>query len=374
MPGDLLTLFLCGDVMLGRGVDQVLPSPGDPRLREPAVQDARTYVSLAESVNGPLPRPVDPAWPWGVSLETLDAAAPDVRIINLETSVTTSDDFAPGKAVHYRMHPGNLPAVTVVGSSACVLANNHVMDFGVRGLIETLDVLHGAGVRTVGAGRDVTEAEQALAVHWGDDRRLLVFAFAARDSGVPPDWAARRDRPGVAYLAELSEASADHVLELVRRTRRAGDLVVVSLHWGGNWGYDVPRDERRFAHRLVDGGVDVVHGHSSHHPRPVEVYRGRLVLYGCGDLVDDYEGIRGHERYRPQLRLLYLAGVDAAGGRLVELRMTPLEARRLQLHRAGPSDAAWLARTLTRVGAGLGAPVVVADDGTLVVRPSGPAP
>ena len=47
----------------------------------------------------------------------------------------------------------------------------------------------------------------------------------------------------------------------------------------------------RFAHRLIDAGVDVVHGHSSHHPRPIEVYRGKLILYGCGDTIDDYEGI-----------------------------------------------------------------------------------
>jgi poly-gamma-glutamate synthesis protein (capsule biosynthesis protein) len=224
-------------------------------------------------------------------------------------------------------------------------------------------------VPTVGAGRDVEDAEKPLALPLADGRRLLVFAFAARDSGVPPGWAAGRDRPGVAYLPELSEGTADRVLELAHRARRPGDLVVVSVHWGSNWGYDVPRDQRRFAHRLVDGGVDVVHGHSSHHPRPVEVYRGPLVLHGCGDLIDDYEGIRGHDHYRPDLRLLYLARIDTVGGRLVELRMTPMRVRRLRLHHAGPADTAWLARTLTRVSAGLSPPVVVAEDGALAIRP-----
>ena len=82
---------------------------------------------------------------------------------------------------------------------------------------------------------------------------------------------------------------------------------MVSVHWGGNWGYDVPRDQRRFAHRLLDGGVHLVHGHSSHHPRPVEVHDGKAVLYGCGDLVNDYEGIDGFEEYRGELRLVYLS-------------------------------------------------------------------
>ena len=60
---DTVDVLLSGDVMLGRGVDQILPHPGDPRLRERYVRDARTYVELAEDRNGPIPRPVDFAWP-----------------------------------------------------------------------------------------------------------------------------------------------------------------------------------------------------------------------------------------------------------------------------------------------------------------------
>jgi poly-gamma-glutamate capsule biosynthesis protein CapA/YwtB (metallophosphatase superfamily) len=66
-----VTLFLCGDVMLGRGVDQILPHPGHPRLRERAVRDAGVYVNLAAEVNGGFSRPVDWTWPWGDALELL---------------------------------------------------------------------------------------------------------------------------------------------------------------------------------------------------------------------------------------------------------------------------------------------------------------
>src|SRR6476619_7721490 len=103
-----LTLFLAGDVMTGRGIDQVLPSPGDPALREQLVRDARGDVALAEVVNGPIPRPVPTCWPWGDVLTVLEETQPDVRIINLETSVTRCGDFAPGKPVHYRMCPDNI--------------------------------------------------------------------------------------------------------------------------------------------------------------------------------------------------------------------------------------------------------------------------
>ncbi len=139
MAGDAVTVFLCGDVMLGRGVDQILPHPGDPELREGWVKDARDYVELAEAANGPLPPlPVGFDWPWGDALRVLDAAAPDARVVNLETSITRSDDFAPGKAVHYRMTPENIPCLAAARPDVCVLGNNHVLDFGRRGLRETL--------------------------------------------------------------------------------------------------------------------------------------------------------------------------------------------------------------------------------------------
>lgn len=360
-----MTLFLCGDVMLGRGVDQILAHPGDPALREAYVEDARSYVRLAESAHGPVPAPVDPSWPWGEALRVLDEAGPDARIVNLETSVTCGDTFTPDKEIHYRMHPANLPALAVARPDVTVLANNHVLDFGRPGLLETLDVLARAGLRTAGAGRDAEQAYAPATVPLPGGRRLLVLALGARSSGVPPGWAATADLPGVAYVPELSPTAADSVLRHVRRVRRAGDVIVVSVHWGTNWGFRVPREQVRFAHALVDGGVDVVHGHSSHHPRPVEVYRDRLILYGCGDFVDDYEGITGYEEYRDDLRLAFLASVEADSGRLAGLRIVPLRARRMRLEPASRADRAWLRTTLDRISGGVG--VTLEPDGSLAL-------
>ena len=97
-----------------------------------------------------------------------------------------------------------------------------------------------------------------------------------------------------------------------------------------------------------------MHGHSSHHPRPIEVYSGKLILYGCGDLIDDYEGITGHERYRDDLRLLYLPRLDPASGQLKELRLAPFQARQLRLHRASERDAEWLRAALDEISHGFG--------------------
>jgi poly-gamma-glutamate capsule biosynthesis protein CapA/YwtB (metallophosphatase superfamily) len=370
MADGLLTLFLCGDVMLGRGVDQILPHPGDPELREREVDDARHYVRLAELVSGRIPQPASFSWPWGEALEVLDQVAPDARVINLETSVTRSADFSPGKAVHYRMNPDNLPSLVVVRPDACALANNHVLDFGRAGLRETLDALAGAGVRAIGAGRDAAEARQPVAVPVPGGGRVVVFSCGAASSGIPSGWAAAATGPGVEFLPSLSDAVADDLIRRVREIKGPGDVVVVSVHWGSNWGYEVYHDQVEFAHRLIDGGVDVIHGHSSHHPRTVEVYHGKLVLYGCGDFIDDYEGIGGYEEFRDDLRLLYLASVMEDTGTLDALRMVPMQASKMRLRHASTEDSEWLRGLLEMISSGFGSRVSRLPDGALVVRPT----
>lgn len=365
---DVVRLFLCGDVMLGRGIDQILPSPGDPTLQEGYVTDARRYVELAEEVNGPIPRPVDPAWPWGDALAALQVAAPDVRVINLETSITRSDRFAPGKAIHYRMSPDNLACLEAVAPDVCTLANNHVLDLGREGLEETLAVLGAAGLRTTGAGHDAAEAWRPATVPLDGGGRVLVLSLGAPSSGIPDGWEASSGRPGVALLGRRLDGEAPRVLDHIQRWRQPDDLVVVSIHWGSNWGYDVPREQTRFAHALVDGGVDVVHGHSSHHPRPIEVYREHPILYGCGDLINDYEGIGGHEAYRSDLRVLYLLDLDRRSGRLIGLRLLPMQARQLRLHGAAASDVAWLQATLDQASRPHGTRLTPATEGQLTLE------
>ena len=135
-------LFLCGDVMTGRGIDQVLPHPCDPALYEDYVESAMDYVQLAEAANGAIPRSVDPAYIWGVALDEFARMRPNARIINLETSITRSEDHAP-KGINYRMSPANADCLRAAGIDCCVLANNHVLDWGRRGLLDTLET-HGS--------------------------------------------------------------------------------------------------------------------------------------------------------------------------------------------------------------------------------------
>lgn len=364
---EAVTLLLCGDVMLGRGIDQVLAHPGDPTLLERHVRDARQYVDLAERVSGPIPRPVDAAWPWGEALEEIRRSRPAVLVLNLETSVTRCSAFAPDKGINYRMSPDNVGSLVAAGPDACVLANNHVLDFGHEGLAETLRVLGAAGLRTAGAGTDAGAAEAPAVVAADGRPPIAVLAYGHGSSGVPAGWEATADRPGIAVLPDLSRRTAATVAARVEREKQRGAIVVLSVHWGSNWGYDVPREQVRFAHRMVDAGVDVLHGHSSHHPRPVEVYAGRLVLYGCGDFVNDYEGIGGYEHYRDDLRPLYRVRL-AADGSVGAVELVVLRSRRLRLERATGADVRWLAETLDRESRRYGARVTAASDDLVLVE------
>lgn len=367
----LLTLFLCGDVMTGRGIDQILPHPGKPQLYEPYIRDARDYVRLAERKNGTVKRPVEPAYPWGDALAELERAAPDVRIINLETAITVSDSYRP-KGINYRMHPANIGCLTAADVDCCALANNHVLDWGTAGLQETLATLDAAGIRRTGAGRDREEAMTPAVLPVPGKGRVLVFSCGLASSGIGRSWAAARQRPGVYLLPDLSMASVDTLAGQVRRVKRAADIAVVSIHWGGNWDYSIPQLQRDFAHALIDrAGVDVVHGHSSHHVKGIEVYKERSVLYGCGDLLSDYEGIGGHEAFRGGLGLMYFLSVEPATGRLQRFEMMPTRLRKLRINRATPAEAQWLADVLDREGRPLGTRVVPGDDLRLVLRWNG---
>jgi poly-gamma-glutamate capsule biosynthesis protein CapA/YwtB (metallophosphatase superfamily) len=262
MPRNI-KIFMCGDIMTGRGIDQVLPHLSDPLIHESYLKNARGYVTLAEAANGPIRQPVSFGYIWGDALAELKRAAPDVSLINLETSITASNDFWKGKGIPYRMNPQNIASLTAANIDVCALANNHVLD----------------------------------------------------------------------------------------------------------WGYHIPRRQTEFAHRLIDdGGVDIVHGHSSHHVKAIEVYKSKLILYGCGDFLNDYEGISGYEEFRADLSLMYFATLDVSTGNLLDLQMAAMQIRRFQIQRASQADPRWLGETLNREGRPFGTRVIMHTNSHLALQ------
>jgi poly-gamma-glutamate synthesis protein (capsule biosynthesis protein) len=333
------------------------------------MKSARGYVKIAEEVNGPINYPVNFSYIWGDTLKELDRVAPDVRIINLETSVTKNNDYWKGKGINYRMHPENISSLTAAKIDVCALANNHVLDWGYLGLLETLATLRKVNIKISGAGRNLLEAQAPAVMKFPGKGRVIVFAFGSKTSGIPSRWGATEKRPGVNLLKGLSEISLFDIREKVRRVKREKDVVVASIHWGSNWGYRIPREQTDFAHRLIDeADIDIIHGHSSHHVRAIEVYKEKLILYGCGDFLNDYEGIGGYEKFRADLSLMYFATVDPLSGKLLALQITPTQVRQFKIIRASNADTRWLKDMLNREGAAFGTMVKVAEDYTMTLQ------
>ena len=366
---NLITVFMCGDVMTGRGIDQVLPHPSNPLISEPYMKSAKGYIELAEMANGPIPQSVDFSYIWGDALEEFERLAPDLRMINLETSITRSEDYWKYKEIHYRMNPENIPCITAAKIDYCSLANNHVLNLGYSGLIETLETLKKVNVKSAGAGRNLKEAETPAVMEVRGKGRVIVFSFGSVTSGIPLSWAATEDKPGVNLLKDMSDKTVRHIKEKVQEVKQQGDIVVISIHWGGNWGYEIPREQTEFAHMLIeDAGVDVIHGHSSHHVKGIEVYRDKPIIYGCGDFLDDYEGINGYEDFRDDLGLMYFASMEPLTRNLVYLQMTPTQIKHFKVNRASRGDALWLRDTLNREGKNFGTRVELNEDNTLTLQ------
>jgi poly-gamma-glutamate capsule biosynthesis protein CapA/YwtB (metallophosphatase superfamily) len=246
-------LLLLGDCMFGRLVNEVLENR-------------------------------QPDYPWGNTLPILRGA--DWRLCNLECVI--SDRGKPWsaypKAFHFRSSARNVAVLQAAGINAVSLANNHVLDYGYDALSEMLEILDRAGIVHSGAGLDDAQAS-CLASTEVQGRKIGILAVTDNE----PDWEAGPNRPGTFYVpTDLSDSRAINLLHSVRHGSAVVDLLIVSAHWGSNWGYDPPQEHRTFAHALIEAGADIVFGHSSHVFRGIEIYNGRPIVYGAGNFVDDY--------------------------------------------------------------------------------------
>jgi poly-gamma-glutamate capsule biosynthesis protein CapA/YwtB (metallophosphatase superfamily) len=356
-------VLLTGDMMLGRGVDLIQAASCDPGPSDGYGRTEREVLDLAERLNGAIPRPVDTGYVWGEALDALAPFETALRIVNLETAVTTSVDRAD-KRICYRMHPDNVAVIRAFGADCCVLANNHVFDWGETGLRETLGALDSAGFVRAGAGYDEEDAWRPAILPLPDGTRVIVLAMGDRSSGVLYEWAAGPNRPGLAVVEREFASTVTKAARIVREAKRPGDIAIASVHWGENWGFEIFVRQANMARDLINrAGIDIVHGHSSHHPRQIALYRGKPVLFGAGDLINDYEGLDRQREQRPDLVVLYLFGIE--GGAVRDLRMLPMRIRRMRLERASPDEARWLCARASRHSAPFGTGWHLAHDGTI---------
>jgi poly-gamma-glutamate capsule biosynthesis protein CapA/YwtB (metallophosphatase superfamily) len=266
------------------------------------------------------------------------------------------------------MNPRNIGCLSVAGISACALSNNHTLDWGYEGLSETLGALHAAGIAHAGAGQNAEEAAAPAVLDAAGKGRVLLFSFGSITSGIPWAWRATNVSPGMNLLDDLSEKTAIRIANQMRQFQQPHDLLVASIHWGVNWGHDIPLKQVVFAHRLIEGGIAIVHGHSSHHMKAIEVFKGRLILYGCGDFITDYEGVNGYETLGGGLALMYLIELDSQSSQLVSARLVPMQMRRFRLEPASPVDTECLRNLLNKLGEPFATEARLNEDNSLTLE------
>ena len=278
----------------------------------------------------------------GEVAKVIERFEPHARMLNLETSVTKKSSFYPHKGINYRASEENMFALLdVLKPDIVSLANNHAMDFSREGMEDTLkffDSIEGSSdnaslglrVKRIGAGWNIADAMKPAVLEnvypYGfaparNDKRgvdVAAFGLCFEDSGVPREWQSTERSMGV-FLATEDDKVPERLLSAIAKMKKESSnnaIVVVSVHFGSNWGFEVPRAHVTAAKALVDAGADIVHGHSSHHAKTAMLYKKKLILFGSGEFFNDYEGIRPHPgfpetSYLGHLRLLYFVDVDA---------------------------------------------------------------
>jgi poly-gamma-glutamate synthesis protein (capsule biosynthesis protein) len=340
-------VILLGDVMTGRAIDSILLSPSDPYTPHPGSRTIDEMIADAERKNGPIPRRVDAAYIWGDARATLAAMEPSVIIANLETAITRSSE-RESKRINYRMNPANIDVLKALPINCCSLANNHTLDWGRQGLIDTLDVLDMAGIARTGAGRSYEEAWKPTHVSSVGEGRVMVSGMAHGSSGIGPLWAAGPSTPGIALLGRDLNQEIKRLAALVRAHKAARDTAVASIHAGPNWAFQVAPGYVQFAKALIDiAGFDVVHGHSSHHLAPLGFHHRHPILFGCGDFINAHEG-RDHP---PMYNHTCVAAYCLETTDLSRVEIKPFQIKKFRLGPVGTADGARLTQILRQCSA-----------------------
>jgi poly-gamma-glutamate capsule biosynthesis protein CapA/YwtB (metallophosphatase superfamily) len=319
-----LRLILLGDVMLGRLVNRQL-----------AV--------------------ASPMYPWGDTLPVLRAA--DAVILNLECVLADRGEPWPGKVFTFRTDSRNVAVLTGAPVTAVSLANNHSLDFGRDALQDCIATLVQHEIQPAGAGRSADLAWRPATFSAAGVR---VAVLAVTDN--MPEWEARVDTPGVYYVSlQRTDPRFTHLLNAIEEAREQHDLVIVSAHWGPNWGYAPPPDHVEAAHRFIDRGADVVFGHSPHVYRGVALHRGKPILFSCGDYLDDY-AVDDVERNDES----FIWRLEVKDRRLCRLALIPTMIRACQATLAQGADRVRIVERMRALCAALGTETAETPEGITI--------
>ena len=278
-----LRFIAVGDIMLGRGVGMRLQKYG-------------SYDRAFENVSSVLKQG-------------------DVIFANLESPITDSThSLDPKRKIVLKAKPQAVSALTGAGFNLVSIANNHMMDYYETGLFDTMSILNANHILFAGGGKNIDEARKpAIIEKNGLKIGLLAYSDMAElvFAGEPYlKYAADRNKSGI------SPRNYEAVREDVRKLRGQVDLLAVSLHWGVEDSFKVSDEQREFAHKLIDDGVDLILGHHPHQFQGIEIYKGKPVFYSMGNFLFDQN--------EPENMESFIIDMKYKGTELTELSAIPV--------------------------------------------------
>jgi len=327
--------------------------------------------------------------------------AADISFVNLEAPLTERGIRAE-KQNTLRADPVQIEDLLVSGIDIVSLANNHMLDYGIDGLKDTLAILERDGIHQVGGGLTLKAARSSKVLE-GPGGRIGILAFA---STLPQGFAASEERPGIAPIHVTSafvvenplaqeqpgtpppiitmplQLDVDATVTELKKLKARSDFVIVTPHWGVA-GQDAIMDyEREVAHVLIDAGCDMILGHHPHRLHGVEFYREKPIFYSLGNFVFEPlppAGNSPHLSFRNRMTAANVSGVMRKEGVLVDARIRAGNLDRLSLlpillgaggYPALKRDlAGQFVGLLEDLSAGMGSAFEVTDDGAVLVYP-----
>ncbi len=202
----------------------------------------------------------------------------DFIFANLETPITERGKPVTAKPYIFRIKPDTAGCLKDLKLDVVSIANNHLMDYGLEGMEDTLLHLKKMNIRHAGGGITLDAARRpAQLKHGGTD--IIILAYNERP---PAAFSASDQSPGIAPL------DFNMIKEDIGLNRCNDNIIIVSLHWGIEQTIEPQSYQISLAHRIIDSGADAIIGHHPHWPQGIELYNGKPIVYSLGNFINGY--------------------------------------------------------------------------------------
>lgn len=217
-----------------------------------------------------------PLYPYKKIMDILNKD--DITLGNLECPITEiGTPVLKRKSIIFKADPSNARVLKAAGFDVFNLANNHSMDQGGIGLLNTIKFLNKSGLRYFGGGDNQSTAEKPLYIKL----KGISIGFVGYSEFPPEGYFSINGKPDISYIEEKSLSNS------IKRAKKSCDLLIAIFHWGKEFDFYPSKYQQSIAKLACDSGADIIIGHHPHVIQAVEKYKGKYIFYSLGNFIFD---------------------------------------------------------------------------------------